>query len=88
LLKAFESRLEWPTTRLVNIPRSVVQVLTQPIHHFSLIDALDFVQAKRKQSSSGVLLGDDVVALEVVPHIDHSLIIALVIVYGLIQRRM
>ncbi|GMY30282.1 protein LURP-one-related 4-like [Fagus crenata] len=45
-------------------------------------------EAKRKQSSSGVLLGDDVLTLVVEPHTDHSLIMALVIVYGLIRRRM
>ncbi|GMY30284.1 protein LURP-one-related 4-like [Fagus crenata] len=45
-------------------------------------------EAKRKYSSSGVLLGDDVLALEVVPHIDHSLVMAFVIVYGLIRRKM
>ncbi|GMY30283.1 LURP1-related protein domain containing protein [Fagus crenata] len=46
------------------------------------------LQAKRKQSSSGVLLGDDVLTLVVEPHTDHSLIMALVIVYGLIRGRM
>jgi hypothetical protein len=47
-----------------------------------------WMQAKPKQSSSGVLLGDDVLALVVEPHMDHSLMIALLIVYGLIRRRM
>lgn len=47
-----------------------------------------FVQAKQKLSSSGVVLGDDVLTLEVVPHMDHSLIMAIVIVYGLIYRKM
>lgn len=47
-----------------------------------------FGQAKRKYSSSGVVLGEDVLALEVVPHMDHSLIMAFVVVYGLIRRRM
>ncbi|XP_075639722.1 protein LURP-one-related 4 [Castanea sativa] len=45
-------------------------------------------EAKRKYSSSGVVLGEDVLALEVVPHMDHSLIMAFVVVYGLIRRRM
>lgn len=45
-------------------------------------------EAKRKQSSSGVVLGDDVLSLVVEPHIDHSLIMALVTVYGLIHQRL
>ncbi|XP_030945492.1 protein LURP-one-related 4-like [Quercus lobata] len=45
-------------------------------------------EAKPKQSSSGVQLGDDVLTLLVEPHTDHSLIMALVIVYGLICRKM
>ncbi|KAL4602784.1 hypothetical protein ACB092_10G078700 [Castanea dentata] len=45
-------------------------------------------EAKPKQSSSGVRLGDDVLTLLVEPHTDHSLIMALVIVYGLICRKM
>ncbi|KAK9927249.1 hypothetical protein M0R45_024442 [Rubus argutus] len=44
-------------------------------------------EAKRKQSSSGVVLGDDVLSLVVEPHIDHSFIMALVTVYGLIKRQ-
>ncbi|XP_040990396.1 protein LURP-one-related 4-like [Juglans microcarpa x Juglans regia] len=44
-------------------------------------------EAKPKHSSSGVLLGDDVLTLVVEPQMDHSLIMALVIVYGLIRRR-
>ena len=46
------------------------------------------LQAKQKLSSSGVVLGDDVLSLEVEPHKDHSLIMALVTVYGLIRRKM
>ncbi|KAK6263088.1 hypothetical protein QUC31_008904 [Theobroma cacao] len=45
-------------------------------------------EAKRKQSSSGVLLGEDVLTLEVEQHVDHSLIMALVTVYGLIHHRL
>jgi hypothetical protein len=44
-------------------------------------------EAKRKQSSSGVVLGDDVLSLVVEPHVDHSFIMALVTVYGLIKRQ-
>ncbi|CAK9184617.1 unnamed protein product [Ilex paraguariensis] len=45
-------------------------------------------QVKQKQSSSGVPLGDDVMTLEVEPQIDHSLIMALVTVYGLINHKL
>lgn len=45
-------------------------------------------EAKRKQSSSGVLLGDDVLTLVVEPHVDHSFIIGLVTVYGLMHHKL
>lgn len=44
-------------------------------------------EAKRKQSSSGVVLGDDVLSLVVEAHVDRSFIMALVTVYGLIKRQ-
>ncbi|KAH7550278.1 hypothetical protein JRO89_XS13G0164400 [Xanthoceras sorbifolium] len=50
---------------------------------FKIIDSRSgrvVAEAKRKQSSSGVVLGDDVLTLMVEPHVDHSLIIALVTV--------
>ncbi|PIN19584.1 hypothetical protein CDL12_07726 [Handroanthus impetiginosus] len=40
----------------------------------------------QKQSSSGVCLGDDVLSLTVEPQIDQSLIMALVMVYGMINN--
>ncbi|PON62834.1 LURP1-related protein domain containing protein [Parasponia andersonii] len=52
------------------------------------LDGKIIAEAKQKQSSSGVVLGDDVLSLEVEPHKDHSLIMALVMVYGLIRRKM
>ncbi|KAM1079946.1 hypothetical protein ACFX13_014918 [Malus domestica] len=52
------------------------------------IDEHIVAEAKQKLSSSGVVLGDDVLTLEVVPHMDHSFIMAIVIVYGLICRKM
>ncbi|KAH9775566.1 LURP-one-like protein [Citrus sinensis] len=46
-------------------------------------------EARRKQSSnSGVLLGDDVLTLVVEPQVDHSFIMALVTVYGLMRHRL
>ena len=42
-----------------------------------------FLQVRPKQLSSGVMLGDDVLTLVVEPQIDHSIIMALVTVYGL-----
>lgn len=44
-------------------------------------------EAKQKQSSSGVEFGDDVLSLVVEPHVDHSFIMALVTVYGLINHQ-
>ncbi|XP_062119558.1 protein LURP-one-related 4-like [Humulus lupulus] len=52
------------------------------------LDGKIVAEAKQKQSSSGVVLGDDVLSLEVAPCEDHSLIMALVMVYGLIHRKM
>ncbi|PON86431.1 LURP1-related protein domain containing protein [Trema orientale] len=45
-------------------------------------------EAKRKQSSSGVVLGDDVLTLVIEARVDHSLVMALLTVYGLMQRKM
>ncbi|WOG90257.1 hypothetical protein DCAR_0209500 [Daucus carota subsp. sativus] len=46
-------------------------------------------EAKQKQSSSGVMLGQDVLSLKLEAHVhDHSFIMALVAVHGLITRKM
>ncbi|KAK3227136.1 hypothetical protein Dsin_006998 [Dipteronia sinensis] len=45
-------------------------------------------EVNQKQSSSGILLGEDVLTLKVESHTDHSFIVALVIVNGLINRKM
>ncbi|KAF8379480.1 hypothetical protein HHK36_028915 [Tetracentron sinense] len=45
-------------------------------------------EVKQKQASSGVMLGDDVFTLVVEPHIDHSFIMGIVVVYGLINHKM
>ncbi|XVF20082.1 hypothetical protein REPUB_Repub11eG0167700 [Reevesia pubescens] len=47
-----------------------------------------FKMVKQKQLCSGMVLGDDVLSLEVEPYIDHSLIVALVTIYGLMNRRL
>ncbi|KAJ1416103.1 Tubby-like, C-terminal [Sesbania bispinosa] len=44
--------------------------------------------AKQKHSSSGIVLGNDVLKLDVGADIDHSLIMAFVTVFGLICGRM
>ncbi|XP_060211064.1 protein LURP-one-related 11-like [Lycium barbarum] len=44
-------------------------------------------EVKQKQASSGVLFGNDVLTLVVEPHVDHSLVMALVTVCGLIHHR-
>lgn len=48
----------------------------------------DNMQAKQKHSSSGVVLGNDVLTLDVEGGIDHSLIMAFVTVFGLICGKM
>ncbi|KAJ8766176.1 hypothetical protein K2173_021693 [Erythroxylum novogranatense] len=45
-------------------------------------------KAERKQSSSGVVLGEDVLTLVVQPDVDHSFIMALVTVYGLMRQKL
>lgn len=45
-------------------------------------------QVKRKQTKSGVSLGEDVLTMVVEPHIDHSLVMGLVVVYSLINGTM
>ncbi|KAK1374799.1 hypothetical protein POM88_030992 [Heracleum sosnowskyi] len=58
---------------------------------FSIIDNQGRVVAevKQKQSSSGVLLGQDVLSLKLEPLVDdHSFIMALVAVHGLLNRKM
>lgn len=47
-----------------------------------------YVQVKRKTTKSGVVLGEDVLTMVVEPHIDHSLIVALVVVLGLIHHKL
>ncbi|XP_055819508.1 protein LURP-one-related 11-like [Solanum dulcamara] len=44
-------------------------------------------EVKQKQASSGVLFGDDVLTLVVEPHVDQSLVMALVTVCSLIHHR-
>lgn len=45
-------------------------------------------QVTRKQSTCGVVLGEDVLTLVVEPFMDHSLIVGLLVVYGLINCRL
>ncbi|XP_057510327.1 protein LURP-one-related 4-like [Actinidia eriantha] len=44
-------------------------------------------EVRPKQLSSGLMLGDDVLTLVVEPQMDHSLVMALVAVYGLITDK-
>lgn len=44
------------------------------------------MQVTQKQTCKGVELGEDVLKLVVEPKVDHSLIMALVTVYGLINN--
>lgn len=46
-----------------------------------------YVQVKQKHSPGGIVLGDDVLTLEVEEDTDHSLIMAFVTTYGLVCGR-
>ncbi|KAG6791725.1 hypothetical protein POTOM_000857 [Populus tomentosa] len=52
------------------------------------IDGNVIAEVKQKQLSSGMTLGEDVLTLVVEPHVDHSLIMAIVTVYGLIKHKL
>lgn len=45
-------------------------------------------EVKRKITTSGVILGEDVLTMVVEPHIDHSLIMGLVVVFGLMHHKL
>ncbi|KAB2608580.1 protein LURP-one-related 4-like [Pyrus ussuriensis x Pyrus communis] len=92
-LKAFEQwdgyRTSSPSNRNKEKPGFQVKRKSGTVgYRIVNIDGHIVAEAKQKLSSSGVVLGDDVLTLEVVPHMDHSLIMAIVIVYGLICRKM
>ncbi|RVX17053.1 Protein LURP-one-related 3 [Vitis vinifera] len=55
-----------------------------------IVDELGLLVAevKRKTSKCGVVLGDDVLTMVVEPYIDHSLVMGLLVVYGLINHKM
>ncbi|CAM0907389.1 unnamed protein product [Alopecurus aequalis] len=56
-----------------------------------IVDAgtgLVVAEVKRKVTAGGVALGEDVLALVVEPDVDHSLIMGLVLVYGLMNHTM
>ncbi|XP_071696277.1 protein LURP-one-related 4-like [Rutidosis leptorrhynchoides] len=57
---------------------------------FKIIDVEGKVAAEvhRKQSSSGVVLGEDVLCVTVEPHVDHIFVMALVAINGLIHHKM
>ncbi|KAJ8766152.1 hypothetical protein K2173_021669 [Erythroxylum novogranatense] len=52
------------------------------------IDGYVLAEVRQKQLSSGISLGDDVLTLIVEPHIDHSLVMAILVVYGLIKQKL
>ncbi|CAI9094010.1 OLC1v1029644C1 [Oldenlandia corymbosa var. corymbosa] len=52
------------------------------------IKGIPIAEVKQKQSSSGVNFGEDVLSLVVEPQVDHSLVMALVTVYELINRKL
>ncbi|KMT12101.1 hypothetical protein BVRB_5g100540 [Beta vulgaris subsp. vulgaris] len=50
-------------------------------------DGTVVAEVKRKQAKGGVMLGDDVLSLEVEPNMDNSLIISLVVIHGLMSHK-
>ncbi|KAJ4832030.1 hypothetical protein Tsubulata_010279, partial [Turnera subulata] len=52
------------------------------------VDGDIVAEVKQKQSSQGIMLGNDVLTLIVEPNIDHSLVMAIVTVYGLMNHKM
>ncbi|XP_051119613.1 protein LURP-one-related 11-like [Andrographis paniculata] len=45
-------------------------------------------EVKRKRSEGGIVLGEDVLAMVVEPNVDHCLIMALVVLFGLLTLRL
>ncbi|CAH1415537.1 unnamed protein product [Lactuca virosa] len=45
-------------------------------------------EVQRKRSSSGVVLGEDVLLVTIEPHVDHIFVMALVAIHALIHHRM
>ncbi|KAI3716764.1 hypothetical protein L1987_67881 [Smallanthus sonchifolius] len=59
---------------------------------FKIVDADEqegevVAEIKQKQTSTGIIFGNDVFTLTIQPHVDHSLIMAIVMVYGLIHNQ-
>ncbi|KAJ9555244.1 hypothetical protein OSB04_009858 [Centaurea solstitialis] len=50
-------------------------------------DGALIAEIKQKQTTTGINLGNDVFTLTVQPNIDHSLIMAIIMVYGLINNQ-
>ncbi|CAA2966691.1 protein LURP-one-related 11-like [Olea europaea var. sylvestris] len=74
-----------------NTPRSSYQITgLEGKSTFKIIDNAGHLVAQviKKQSLSGVPLGDDVFTLIVEPQMDHSLVMALVTVHGLINQKL
>ncbi|CAK7335513.1 unnamed protein product [Dovyalis caffra] len=63
----------------------VVKMASKTAFRIVDIDGDAIAEVKQKQLSSGITLGNDVLTLAVEPHVDHSLIMAIVTVYGLIN---
>lgn len=57
---------------------------------FNLIDCegRGVAEVQRKRSSSGVVLGEDVLSVIIEPHVDHVFVMALVAIHGLIHHKM
>ncbi|XVF86981.1 hypothetical protein PTKIN_Ptkin18bG0084100 [Pterospermum kingtungense] len=72
-------------------PCQYYQIETCPDNStFKIVDKLGglIAEVKRKQSRCGISLGEDVLTMVVEPHVDHSLVMGLVVVYSLINSKM
>ncbi|XBI67934.1 hypothetical protein VPH35_047200 [Triticum aestivum] len=58
----------------------------KPEYRVRGVDGSVMAEVARKQTSAGVVLGEDVLTLTVAPEVDHLLALGLVVVRGLINR--
>ncbi|XP_037410206.1 protein LURP-one-related 11-like [Triticum dicoccoides] len=58
----------------------------KPEYRVRGVDGSVVAEVARKQTSAGVVLGEDVLTLTVAPEMDHLLVLGLVVVRGLINR--
>ncbi|PKA50989.1 Protein LURP-one-related 11 [Apostasia shenzhenica] len=78
----------WNSSRRHLMMRYKIEEMTQEASYkITEISGEIVAEVKRKQTESGVVLGDDVLTLVVEPNMDHSFIIGLVVVHGLMYNK-